>query len=111
MKNKPLPAEAPKPPQFRNGIRSILGLMTGLTGLAIMLIVILPRPSWDVLLGEWPVDTHYGVHKLLVVLGFFLVMFSYGMTRRKLLAWGARAILLLLSAVLYMFSRGPVFAT
>src|SRR6266851_4691174 len=31
-----------------------------------MLTVILPRPNWDVLLGEWPVDTHYGVHKLIV---------------------------------------------
>ena len=95
MQNKTLPAEATKPPQFRNGIRSILALMTGLTGLANMLIVILPRPNWDVLLGEWPVDTHYGVHKLLVVVGFFLVMLSYGMMRGKRQAWVATAILLL----------------
>lgn len=111
MQNKTLPAEATKPPQFRNGIRSILGLMTGLTGLANMLTVILPRPNWDVLLGEWPVDTHYGVHKLLVVVGFFLVMLTYGMMRGKRQAWVATAILLLLSAFLYMLSRGPVFAT
>jgi phosphatidylglycerol lysyltransferase len=111
MQNKTLPAEATKPPQFRNGIRSILSLMTGLTGLANMLTVILPRPNWDVLLGQWPVDTHYGVHKLLVVVGFFLVMLSYGMMRGKRQAWVATAILLLLSAFLYMLSRGPVFAT
>ena len=111
MQNKTLPAGATKPPQFRNGIRSILGLMSGLTGLANMLTVILPRPSWDVLLGEWPVATHYGIHKLLVVVGFFLVMLSYGMMRGKRQAWVATAILLLLSAFLYMLSGGPVFAT
>ncbi len=111
MQNKFLSAEATKRPLFRNRIRSILGLMTGLTGLANMLTGILPRPSWDVLLGEWPVDAHHGVHKLLVVVGFFLVMLSYGMMRGKRQAWVATSILLLLSAVLYMLSRGPVFAT
>src|SRR5215467_5619897 len=111
MQNKTLPAEATKPPQFRNGIRSLLGLTSGLTGLANMLTIILPRPNWDVLLGEWPVATHHGVHKLLVVVGFFLVMLSYGMMRGKRQAWVATAILLLLSGLLYMLSRGPVFAT
>src|SRR5258707_14477341 len=38
-------------------------------------------------------------------------MLSYGMTRGKRQAWVATAILLLLSAFLYMLSRGPVFAT
>ena len=111
MQNKILSAGATKRPLFRNRIRSILGLMTGLTGLANMLTGILPRPSWDVLLGEWPVDAHHGVHKLLVVLGFFLVMLSYGMMRGKRQAWVAAGILLLLSALLYMLGRGPVFAT
>src|SRR5215510_987850 len=111
MQNKILSAGSTKRPLFRNKIRSILGLMTGLTGLANMLTGILPRPSWDVLLGEWPVDAHHGVHKLLVVVGFFLVMLSYGMMRGKRQAWVATAILLLLSGLLYMLSRGPVFAT
>ena len=111
MQNRTLHAGATKPPQFRNGIRSILGLMSGLTGLANMLTVILPRPSWDVLLGAWPVATHYGAHKLLVVVGFFLMMLSSGMMRGKRQAWVATAILLLLSAFLYMLSAGPVFAT
>jgi phosphatidylglycerol lysyltransferase len=111
MQNKILSAGATQQPLFRNRIRSILGLMTGLTGLANMLTGILPRPSWDVLLGAWPVDTHHGVHKLLVVVGFFLVMLSYGMMRGKRQAWVATGILLLLSALLYMLSRGPVFAT
>jgi phosphatidylglycerol lysyltransferase len=111
MQNKILSAEATKRPLFRNRIRSILGLLTGLTGLANMLTGILPRPGWDVLLGEWPVDTHHGVHKLLVVVGFFLVMLSYGMMRGKRQAWVATGILLLLSALLYMLGGGPVFAT
>jgi phosphatidylglycerol lysyltransferase len=111
MQNKILSAEATKRPLFRNRIRSIIGLLTGLTGLANMLTGILPRPSWDMLLGEWPVDTHHGVHKLLVVVGFFLVMLSYGMMRGKRQAWVATGILLLLSTLLYMLSEGPVFAT
>lgn len=111
MQNKILSARATKHPLFRNRIRFILALMTGVTGLANMLTGILPRPSWDVLLGEWPVDTHHGVHKLLVVVGFFLVMLSYGMMRGKRQAWVATGILLLLSGLLYMLSKGPVFAT
>src|SRR5437868_7617407 len=111
MRNKTLPNEATKHLQYRKRIRSILGLITGLVGLANMLAVILPRPTWDVLLGEWPVDAHYGVHKLLVVIGFFLVMLSYGMMRGKRQAWVATTILLLLSAFLYTLSGGLVLAT
>jgi len=111
MQNNILSDGATKRPLSHNRIRFILGLMTGLTGLANMLTGILPRPSWDVLLGAWPVDTHHGVHKLLVVVGFFLVMLSYGMMRGKRQAWVATGILLLLSGLLYMLSGGPVFAT
>mgnify|MGYP001283972291 CR=1 FL=1 len=111
MRNNILPNEAIKPFRFRNRIRSTLGLVTGLVGLANMLAVILPKPTWDVLLGAWPVDVYHGVHKLLVVIGFFLVMLSYGMMRGKRQAWVATTILLLLSAFLYMLSRGLVIAT
>src|SRR5690349_12233036 len=111
MQNKTLLNEAPKPLLLRNRIRSILGLMTGLVGLVNMLAVILRRPNWDILLGEWPVDAHHGVHKLLVVIGFFLVMLAYGMMRGKRQAWVATAILLLLSGFLYMLSGGLVLAT
>ncbi len=106
-----LHAQTKKPLRVRNRIRLILGLMTGLAGLANMLFLILPAPNWDMLLGEWPVNTHYGTHKLLVVIGFFLVMLSYGMVRGKRHACVTTGILLLLSAILYMPAGEPVFAT
>lgn len=111
MLNKTLLNEASKHLNYRHKIRSFLGLITGLVGLANMLAVILPKPSWDALLGQWPVDAHYGVHKVLVVIGFFLVMLSYGMMRGKRQAWVATTILLLLSSFLYILSGGLVLAT
>ena len=111
MQNKIFLNETSKRSLFRTRIRYLAGLVTGLTGLANMLTAILPRPSWDVLLGAWPVDTHHGVNKLLIVIGFFLVMLSYGMMRGKRQAWLATTLLLLISAFLYLLSRGPVFVT
>jgi len=111
MQNKPMPNGAIKPSPTRKRIRPILGILTGSAGLANMLVYVLPRPSWDVLLGEWPADIHHGVHNLLVVVGFFLVMISYGITRGKRQAWLATTLLLLLSALLYTLSGGPVFAS
>jgi phosphatidylglycerol lysyltransferase len=111
MQNKTILNETTKPPVFRNRIRPLAGLMTGLIGLANMLTAILPRPSWDVLLGAWPVDTHHGVYKLLIVIGFFLVMLAYGMMRGKRHAWLATTMLLLITAILYLLSRGPVLVT
>ncbi|MDQ6660813.1 MAG: phosphatidylglycerol lysyltransferase domain-containing protein [Chloroflexota bacterium] len=110
MQNKTL-SKVTKPTPLRNRIRSISGLVTGLVGLTNMLTIILPRPNWDMLLGEWSVDTYYGMHKLLVVIGFFLVMLSYGVMRGKRQAWVATVILLLLSGFLYMLSRGQLFVT
>src|SRR2546428_13917848 len=104
MQNTTSSSEATKPFQIRKRIRHILGPVTGLAGIVNMLTVILPRPSWDVLLGSWPVDAHHGVYKLLVVVGFVLVMLSYGMMCGKRQARIATTILLLLSAFLYMLS-------
>jgi phosphatidylglycerol lysyltransferase len=111
MQNKTLLNEMTNPLRFRNKMRSLLGLVTGLTGLVNMLAAILPRPGWDVLLGAWSVDAHHGVHKLLVVVGFFLVMLSFGMMRGKRQAWLATTMLLFVSAFLYMLDGGAVFAT
>src|SRR5260370_7165723 len=69
--------------RFSSSIRFILALATGSTGIANMLSVIVPKLNWDMLLGAWPVDTHYGMHKLIVVVGFFLLMLSYGLIRGK----------------------------
>ncbi len=100
-----------KPFVLRNWIRCLFGILTGLAGLVNMLTAIFPRPGWDILLGDWPVDTHHGAHQLLVVIGFFLLMLSYGMMRGKRHAWLATTLLLLISGVLYLSGGGPVFAT
>ena len=95
---------------FRKRLRFFLGLTTGSIGLFNMVIAILPRPSWDVLLGDLTIDTHHSTHKLLAVTGFFLVMLSLGMMRAKRQAWLATTLLLLISTFLYVLSRGPLFA-
>ena len=97
--------------QSRTIIRSVMGLVTLLAGLANMLSAIVPRLNWDTLLGEWPLDVQHGTHKLIVVVGFFLVMLSYGLMRGKYQAWCTTVILLQLSALLYLLSGGPVLAT
>ncbi len=76
-----------------------------------MLSAIIPRPNWDMLLGAWPVDIHHGVHKLIVVVGFFLIMLSYGLTRGKYGAWCLAVLLLLLSIVLHILNGGQVLPT
>jgi phosphatidylglycerol lysyltransferase len=92
-------------------IRPLMGLATGLAGLANMLSAIVPRPNWDLLLGAWPVEIHHGVHKLIVVVGFFLIMLSYGLMRGKYGAWCLAVLLFLLSVLLHILSVGQVLAT
>lgn len=95
----------------RKIIRLIVALATGLTGVANMWFAILPRPNWDMLLGAWPLDTHYGLYKLTVIIGFFLLMLTYGLLRGKRGAWRVALILLLLSAILHILSGGQVLPT
>jgi len=97
--------------RFSSSIRIILALATGSTGIANMLSVIVPKLNWDMLLGAWPVDTHNGMHKLIVVVGFFLLMLSYGLIRGKYEAWCISLVLLLLSSCLYILSGSQVLAT
>ena len=82
-----------------------------MVGLANMLSAIASRPSWDMLLGAWPFDIHHGVHKLIVVAGFFLVMLSYGLMRGKYGAWCLAIFLYLLAIILHILSSGQVLAT
>src|SRR5260370_7282347 len=63
------------------------------------------------LLGAWPVDPHYGMHKLIVVVGFFLLMLAYGLIRVKYQAWCRSLVFLLLSSCLYILSGGHVLAS
>ncbi len=97
--------------RFQSNIRRIIGLTVGLAGCADMLSIIIPRPNWDVLLGAWTGDSLHGSHKLVVVIGFFLLMLAAGVTRGKRQAWGISILLLVLSSMLQMLSNGSVFIT
>ena len=97
--------------RLRSIVRYTMGLLIGLTGVANMVSAIIPRLNWDVLVGAWPVDTHYGARKLIVISGFFLIMLSYGLMRGKRQAWSVSVVLLLLSAFLYILNGGPVLTT
>lgn len=92
-------------------VRYAIGLATWLAGVADMLSAIVPRLNWDILLGTWPFNVHYAVHKLTVIVGFFLVMLSYGLIRGKRQAWHITLALLLLSAFLHILRGGSVLAT
>lgn len=92
-------------------VRALLGLLTGGVGLANLLAIILSREVQNVWLGEWMLDTYHNVHKLLAVMGFFLIMLMHGMVRGKRQAWIATMILLLLSALLSVLAGRPLIAT
>jgi len=76
-----------------------------------MASVIIPRLNWDILLVTWPLNIHHKVHPMVVVVGFFLVMLSYGLLRGKRHAWRLTVLLLLMSALLHVMRDGSVLAT
>ncbi len=76
-----------------------------------MLFAIIPSIDWSMLLGEWSLDAHLGLYKLTVVMGFFLLMLSYGLARGKRGAWRVAITLLLMSALLHILSGGQVLPT
>src|SRR5690242_14046570 len=96
--------------RLRSTIRFLMGLALGLTGLADMASAIVSKLNWDILLGTWPVDAYHGAPKLTVVVGFFLVMLSYGLMRGKRQAWSTAILLLLLSVFLHILRRGSVLS-
>ncbi len=97
-------------------VRLVIGLATGLVGIVNMLSIIVPKPNWgilpnwDVLQGAWPIDLHHAValHKLTLVIGFFLVMLSYGLIRGKYQAWVITLVLLMLSFALHIVQPGSI---
>ncbi|HLZ61213.1 MAG TPA: phosphatidylglycerol lysyltransferase domain-containing protein [Ktedonosporobacter sp.] len=98
--------------RVRPTIRYSIGLITALVGLADMLSAIVPKLNWDILLGAWPIVVHKPyAQTLTVVVGFFLIMLSYGLARGKSHAWRITLVLLLLSAVLHIQRAGSVLAT
>ncbi len=99
------------PSRLRSHIRFLMGLALGLTGLADMVSAIIPKLNWDILLGTWPIDVHHGAPKLIVIVGFFLVMLSCGLMRGKRQAWSIAVLLLLLSAFLHILRGGSLLSS
>src|SRR5581483_5327619 len=98
--------------RIRRITRLVIGLLTGLVGAADMLSAIVPRFDWNNFLGVWPiVDHRVPAQTSTVVVGFFLVMLSYGLARGKKHAWRITLVLLLLSALLHVQRSGSVLAT
>src|SRR5215471_759154 len=91
-------------------VRLTIGLATGLMGVADMLSAVVPKLNWDVLLGVWPIVASHSAQKLTVVVGFFLVMLSYGLIRGKHQAWNITLVLLILSFFLHILRGGSVLA-
>ena len=98
--------------QVRRVVRSLIGFVTCLVGISDMLSVLMPRLNWEILLGAWPIlDHRVPAQSFIVVIGFFLIMLSYGLARGKKHAWRITLVLLLLSAVLHIRRSGSVLAT
>ncbi len=101
-----------RPDRIRHITRYIIGLVTGLVGAADMLSAIIPRLDWSILLGAWPIMNHrVPAQTFTVVVGFFLIMLSYGLARGKQHAWRITVILLFLSALLHVKRSGSILAT
>ena len=82
-------------------VRLAIGLAIGLVGIVNILYAIV-KPQLEFLQREWPIEIHQGIgYRLMVVIGFFLVMLSYGLIRGKYQAWVITLMLLVLSFVLY----------
>lgn len=101
-----------KSDRMRHVIRYLTGLVTALVGLSDMLSAIVPRFSWSFFLGAWPILNHrVPAQTFTVVVGFFLIVLSYGLARGKKHAWNITLILLILSILLHIRRSGSVLAT
>lgn len=97
---------------IRHIIRYSIGFITGLVGIADMLSAISPKLNWDIPLGAWPILNHrVPAQTFIVVVGFFLIMLSYGLARGKQHAWLITLALLTLSALLHIRRSGSILAT
>ncbi len=92
-------------------VHIVIGFATGLVGIADMLSAVVPKFHWDILLGAWTIYAYHGAQKLTVVVGFFLVMLSYGLIRGKYQAWSITLALLILSFFLHILRGGSILAT
>ncbi len=97
---------------LRHSTRWLIALITGLVGLGDMLSAIFPKLHWGTSQYMWPMlsrTTRLHAQTLTVVVGFFLIMLSYGLVRGKLHAWRITLLLSLLSAFLLLTSRNYTF--
>jgi phosphatidylglycerol lysyltransferase len=101
-----------KSDRVQHMIRYLAGFITGVVGIADMLSSIVPRFTWSFFLGAWPIINHrIPAQTFTVVIGFFLILLSYGLARGKKHARNITLILLFLSAVLHIQRSGSVLAT
>src|ERR1051326_5284863 len=94
---------------MRRAVRYSIGCIIGLEGIADMLSAIAPKNDWLMQLGVWPAAMHrtqINAQNLTVVVGFFLIMLSYGLMRGKRHAWLITMLLLLFSASFLHVLRG-----
>src|SRR5690242_9115505 len=83
--------------------RSFASLIVCLIGVQDMISALLPRHGWPFLLQAWPIVlSRVHAQTFTVVVGFFLIMLSYGLARGKQHAWFIAIILLVLSAFLHI---------
>jgi phosphatidylglycerol lysyltransferase len=90
--------------------RLMIAALIGLAGVLDMLSLFIPRlAAWDLIPAAWlralPGSHPHG-QPLTAVVGFFLLMLSYGLARGKRQAWLVTLILLLLSAALFFRPHG-----
>lgn len=99
-------------PLKQTTIRRLIALIACLVGIADMLSAIMPRLNWNILPGAWPLTVHRAhAQTLTVVVGFFIIMLSYGLARGKNHAWRITLFLTLLSVWLHILRGGSILAT
>ena len=89
-------------------VRYLLGSTTALIGGANMLSIILPYADFSPIPSSFLHQKSFAT-PLTIVLGFFLIMLSYGLARGKKQAWLMTMLLLLLSTFVHILQRRFLF--
>ncbi len=104
--------------RLRPVVRYMIAITTLLVGISDMLSAIVPKLSsivsndWNIFFVSWPLASHrVPAQSFTVVIGFFLIVLSYGLMRGKKHAHRIALILLMISAVLHVQRSGSVLAT
>lgn len=93
---------------LRRIMRSIASLIICLIGVQDMTSTLLPHHGWQFMMQPWPLmERQVHAQTFTVVVGFFLIMLSYGLARGKQQAWLITIILLVFSAFLHIRRGAP----